>query len=87
METCIELPYVYLTAEEKKHCKIHIADFVEKELEFFRKECNFTDEELEYFNLRSKGNSNLYISMTMNVSEAKVNKLSRKVKDKMIRVL
>lgn len=28
-----------------------IYDFVEWELERFRKECNFSEEELEYFNL------------------------------------
>jgi len=64
-----------------------IYDFVEWELEKFRKECNFTDEELEYFNLRAKGKSNVEISLTMNISTAKVSVLAKKVKSKMIRVL
>lgn len=64
-----------------------INDFVERELELFRKECNFSDEELQYFNLRAKDKSNTQIALIMNCSEAKVSKLARRVKDKMKRVL
>lgn len=64
-----------------------INDFVEWELNKFREECNFSDEELTYFNLRAKNKSNVQIAMQMNVSEAKVSKLARRVKDKMIRTL
>lgn len=64
-----------------------INDFVEWELNKFREECNFSDEELTYFNLRAKNKSNVQIAMQMNVSEAKVSKLARRVKDKMIRVI
>ena len=64
-----------------------IRDFVEKELEMFRKECNFTDDELCYFNLRAKDKSNVEIALTMNISEAQVSKLAKRVKTKMIRVL
>lgn len=64
-----------------------ICDFVEKELQMFRDECNFTDEELCYFNLRAKDKSNVQIAFEMNISESKVSKLARKVKSKMIRVL
>ena len=64
-----------------------IADFVEWELQKFRDECNFTDEELEYFNLRAKNKSNTQIALTMHISEAKVSKLARKVKNKMLKVL
>lgn len=66
---------------------MQIYDFVEKELEYFRKECNFTDEELEYFNLRAKNKSNAQIALKMCVSEPKVSILARKVKAKMKRVL
>lgn len=68
-----------------KHLKI--CDFVEWELQKFRNECNFSDEELEYFNLRSKNKSNVEIALSMHISEAKVSKLARKVKDKIIRVV
>ena len=64
-----------------------IRDFVEWELEKFRKECNFTDDELTYFNLRAKDKSNVQIAQEMNVSEAQVSKLAKRVKSKMIRVL
>lgn len=64
-----------------------IRDFVEWELQMFRDKCNFTDDELEYFNLRAKDKSNTQIAMEMSVSEAQVSKLARRVKDKMKRVL
>ncbi len=66
---------------------LRINDFVEFELQKFRDECNFSDEELQYFNLRAKNKSNTQISLAMNVSEAKVSKLAKRVKNKMIRVL
>lgn len=62
-------------------------DFTKPELDILRALCNFTEDEEEYFNLRSRGKSNVQIAMTMNVSEAKVSKLARKVKDKIKRIL
>lgn len=64
-----------------------IRDFVEWELQMFRDKCNFTEDELTYFNLRAKDKSNVQIAMEMNVSEAQVSKLARRVKDKMKRVI
>ncbi len=64
-----------------------ISDFVEWELQKFRDECNFTDEELEFFNYRAKNISIECIAEKMNISVGKANKLSRKVKNKIIRVL
>lgn len=64
-----------------------ISDFVNWELEKFRKECNFTEEELEFFNYRATNIPIEQIAEIMNISAGKANKLSRKVKDKMIRVL
>ena len=64
-----------------------IADFTKPELDMFRDKCNFTPDELEYFNLRSQDMSNVQIALTMNVSESTVSKLARKVKDKIKRVL
>ena len=66
---------------------MQIYDFVEKELKFFRAECNFSEEELEYFNLRAKHYSNLQIAMKMNISEGKVSKLAKAVKSKILKVL
>ena len=67
--------------------KIHINDFVEPELDYFRLNCNFSEQELQYFNLRARQKSNVQIALEMHVSESKVSKLARKVKDKMKRVL
>ena len=76
-----------LNEEEKKNYKIHLPDFVEFELQYFRDNCNFQEDELQYFDLRSRGKSNVSISLAMHISEAKVSKLARKVKDKMLRVI
>lgn len=64
-----------------------IRDFTVPELDRFRALCNFTDSELEYFNLRARDKSNVQISLEMNISEPQVSKLARRVKDKMKRVL
>lgn len=66
---------------------MQISDFTEPELQFFRDQCNFTPEELEYFELRSKDKKNYQIAMEMCVSESKVYSLSKKVKSKMKRVV
>ena len=66
---------------------MRIYDFVEKELQFFRDNCNFSDEELRYFNLRAKHYSNLQIAIELNVSEGKVSKLAKSVKTKIKKVL
>lgn len=64
-----------------------IRDFTKPELDRFRELCNFTEDELEYFNLRAKDKSNVEISLTMNISTAQVSKLAKRVKSKMIRVI
>ena len=66
---------------------ILIYDFVNSELEFLRQECNFSSDELEYFNLRAKHYSNAEIATKMNVSDGKVAVLSKKVKSKILRVI
>lgn len=66
---------------------MQIYDFVEKELRFFRQECNFSEDELEYFNLRAKHYSNQQIAIKMNISDGKVSKLAKSVKNKIIRVI
>ena len=64
-----------------------IYNFVKRELDFFRQECNFSEEELAYFNLRAKHLSNQQIAIKMNVSEGKVSKLAKAVKKKIMKVL
>lgn len=64
-----------------------ICDFVEWELQKFRDECNFTERELAYFELRAKDKSNTQIAQELHVSEATVSVIARKVKQKIIKVL
>lgn len=64
-----------------------ISDFVEWELDLFRNQCNFTDDERQYFELKAKGKSNIQIAFEMNVSENTVVNIGRKVKKKIIKVL
>lgn len=64
-----------------------IRDFTVSELNRSRELCNFTDDELKYFNLRAKDKSNVQIAIEMNVSEAQVSKLAKRVKSKIIRIV
>ena len=64
-----------------------IRDFTVPELNRIRELANFTDSELQYFNLRAQDRSNIEIAMEMNVSEAQVSKLAKRVKSKIIRIV
>lgn len=68
-----------------------ICDFVEFELEKFRKECNFTEEEGILFDMRAKGMSLVQVQMAMHdlypCSESKINRLSKSVTRKILKVL
>ena len=66
---------------------MQIYDFTVPELSKFRELCNFSEDELFYFNLRVKHKSNTYIAIEMCVSEAQVSKIARRVKDKIKRVI
>lgn len=66
---------------------LHINDFTEPELQYFRDNCNFSDEELRCFNLRAKNNSIVQIALIMNCSEPKISKLIKRVKAKIKKVL
>lgn len=76
-----------MNGEKENNQQFQIYDFVESELQYLRDNCNFDEQELEYFNLRAKHKSNTYISIEMSVSEAQVSKLARRVKDKIKRVI
>lgn len=64
-----------------------LRDFTVPELDMFRQLCNFTDDELAYFNLKAKDKSNVQIAFELKVSEAQVSKLAKRVKSKMIRII
>lgn len=63
-----------------------IRDYTLPEINHFIENCNFTESELEYFNLKSKDWSNVKISMEMNISEQQVSKLAKRVKNKINRI-
>lgn len=46
-----------------------LRDYTLPEINHFIANCNFTESELEYFNLKSKDRSNVQISLEMNISE------------------
>lgn len=64
-----------------------LRDFTVPELNRFRELCNFTDDELQYFNLRSRDKSNIQIAFEMNISESQVSKLAKRVKSKIKRII
>lgn len=66
---------------------MRIHEFTKPELDKFRNECNFTDEELECFNLKAKNRTNQSIAFNMNVSASKVSYLTRKIKTKISKVM
>lgn len=63
-----------------------LRDYTKPELEYFVEQCNFTDSELEYFNLKAKDYSIIKISMEMNVSPRQVSNLADRVKRKINRI-
>lgn len=62
-------------------------EFTEPECEYFRRQCNFTGEELKVFNLRVKDNSRVAIAMALNMSVATVDRRIKSIKRKIFKVL
>lgn len=63
-----------------------IRDYVISELDLFRNECNFTEDERNYFDLKAKGLSHIQISLQMHISTSQTSNIARRVKSKMARV-
>lgn len=64
-----------------------IKGFVTKEIEFFKAECNFSEEELDFFNLRNDEYTIEQIAEMWECSVSKVNKVSKEVTRKILKVL
>lgn len=62
-------------------------EFTEPECERFRRECNFTEEELAVFNLRVKAYSLIEIQQALSMSEATVSRRIRNIKRKIHKVI
>lgn len=63
-----------------------ICDFTKPELDKFREQCNFTDEELQCFELKARNKTNTELSMTLNMSESKVASIMKKVRIKILKI-
>lgn len=62
-------------------------EFTEIECDRFRRDCNFTPDELRVFNLRVKDHSIVEISMRLNLSESTVSRKIKNIKRKIVKVL
>lgn len=62
-------------------------EFTELECDRFRRDCNFTPDELNVFNLRVKDHSIVEISMRLNLSESTVSRKIKNIKRKIVKVL
>lgn len=63
-----------------------LRDCTKPELDYYVNNCNFTESELLYFNMKSRDWTNVKISIEMNISEQQVSRLARRVKNKINRV-
>ena len=64
-----------------------ISTFTKPELDTFRKECNFTDLEMECFNLKAKGKTNDELSMKLSICDSTVSSTMKSVRAKITSVL
>lgn len=64
-----------------------VSDFTVPELDHLRAMCNFVGYEIDVFELRSKGIPLEQIAETLNMSVEGIQKISRKVNSKIIRVI
>ena len=62
-------------------------EFTEPECEYFRRMCNFTDDERAVFDLRVRDKSLVEIQFALNMSEATVKRRIRNIKFKICKVL
>lgn len=60
-------------------------DLTRTECDYFRRECNFTEDECAVFDLLARGKSVVEISMQLNLSVPTVNRKIRGVKAKIVR--
>ena len=63
-----------------------LGDYIECQLEVFRREGNFSSEELQFFNLRAKKLTMIEISQEMHISRTKCYNIQNSVLAKMKQV-
>lgn len=64
-----------------------VSDFTRLELNYLRDNCNFVGTETQVFELRSRGITLEEIAETLNMSVEGIKKISRKVNNKISRVI
>lgn len=64
-----------------------ICDFTKPELDKFREQCNFTEDEMQCFDLKAKGMTNIQLSMQLAMSESKVSMTMKRVRTKITKIL
>lgn len=62
-------------------------EFTRLECDRFRRDCNFTPEELAVFDLAVRNKSNVQIGLKLGMSQATVSRRIKAVKRKIIRVI
>jgi len=82
----IKIPDLSVSNSKSVILRKNISDYTLPELNRLRMLCNFTKDEKQYFNLKSKDKSNISIAMSMNISESNLYNIIRKVKSKISRV-
>ena len=65
---------------------MRVKDFVESELELYRKQCNFVGYESDVFEMRSKGVPLEEIAEILNMSVTHIGRISQKVNNKIKKV-
>ena len=65
---------------------IKIYNLTSPELDRYRTLANFTDDEMDYFNMKAKDSSNVKIALDLGFSESKVSDLAKRVKSKMAKI-
>lgn len=65
---------------------IKIKDFIKSEIDFLKANCNFTESEEKYFDLKCKDASDIEIGSELNLSDRSVSDKSQSVKIKIIKV-
>lgn len=64
-----------------------IPEFTKLEIDYIIENANFTDQELQFFNLRNKEHSYEYCAEEMNVGTTTVKKIAKKTMNKIMRVI
>ena len=64
-----------------------ISSFTKPELDRFRENCNFTEDESACFELKAKGFTNIQVAMNLNMSELKVAVTMKRIRTKITKIL